>query len=1259
MRKLALFLIILVLLLNAGCIRQPVGTSPPTPSTKPTPSSTPQAVSLKVVGQVGGPVQAIAVVGNCAYVGVGSRLVVLDVSNPSVIKELGATQPFDWYVKHVSVSGETAYVAAGIKLYIVAVSDPTHPEILGVYETPGYIEGVSISGQYAYLADGPAGMRVIDVKEPTHPVEVGHAYSNNYIVHVATAGRFAYLAAGSGGLLIADISNPVQPLELGSLDTPDYAYSVAMNGSSAYIADGWGGLRLVDVSNPSKPVEVASYDTGGWATSIVTDGKNVYTGDISTGLHIIDSPGGASLKSVWHKQTTFWQVKSLAFHRGFLYLADNNGLQVMDVSNPIKPLQVGSYSPLDFAGSVAVHGNYAYVAGTYAHSHPLRVVDLSDITHPMSSGKQMGSATKVETEGSYAYALDFGGSPGLGIADIGTPGELVSLSFLKLNGPPTGIFLAEKRAYITTEFGLEIADVSDPKSPIKLGVLDFTQGLGRQSGTDAANDVAVSGKIAYVVLSKLGLAIVDISDPANPAVLNTFKPSVMLKPGSIVVEKGFAYVGDGGRLLVIDIANPKSPSVANTFYMETFINDMVLADGDLYLAGGAGGLQVIDIKDPTHPSLTATSCPPGLTLGVAVDTRYVYLGNSEGGLYIVERLSGKTASTTSSINRSPATGAVSVLLAGVQEHFAVSMPGLALLSESTPSKQVIPILISGLLVSGEGNFVMQADDRSSLSPLLGSGQVWTVTSAANTGTGTLRWALESAAAGDTVVFDPSVFPPQILATIKLSSGLPYLSQGSLTIDASSAGVILDGSATPKGTHGVLITSDHNVVKGLQITAFPGAGIGIAGASYNIIGGDQKRGNGQTGEGNVISGNSVGIGLADSIEGVATDIGVKSGQKVSQGNKIVGNYIGTDATGSKPLGSQGTGVWISGKNVFQNTIGGFTSVDRNVISGNMRAGVTLIGGPHDNTVVGNYIGTDVSGSRALGNRDWGVSIEGAASNVLARNVISGNGQSGVMISDPGAWCNEVVSNLIGTDATGSNALGNGFGGIHVNESYNKIGGTTVEERNIISGNSGTGVKIGWMSTTGVIVIGNYIGTDITGTKALGNSSDGIFLQEGAYHNFIGGATEVERNVISANTGSGVRFIEGVSFNFITGNYIGTSADGTGSLPNQSGIEIGKSSTGIGGSRFNFISDNLISHNKKGGVLINAGEKNSIWHNSLINNVVKDSGRNNNWDLDGQGNYWSDYTGKDVNGDGTGDTPFAIPLNGIDRYPLTKPHEGSPK
>ena len=142
----------------------------------------------------------------------------------------------------------------------------------------------------------------------------------------------------------------------------------------------------------------------------------------------------------------------------------------------------------------------------------------------------------------------------------------------------------------------------------------------------------------------------------------------------------------------------------------------------------------------------------------------------------------------------------------------------------------------------------------------------------------------------------------------------------------------------------------------------------------------------------------------------------------------------------------------------------------------------------NRVLGNLVGTDVSGTRALGNGINGVEVRGPNTVVGGltageRNVISGNGIAGVSLWDRDAL---VQGNLIGTDVTGTQALGNLigvdlFGGINT-----MIGGTTTEARNLISGNRAVGINtFSGGNFINLQIQGNYIGTDVTGTRALGN------------------------------------------------------------------------------------------------------------------------------------------------------------------------------
>jgi titin len=117
---------------------------------------------------------------------------------------------------------------------------------------------------------------------------------------------------------------------------------------------------------------------------------------------------------------------------------------------------------------------------------------------------------------------------------------------------------------------------------------------------------------------------------------------------------------------------------------------------------------------------------------------------------------------------------------------------------------------------------------------------------------------------------------------------------------------------------------------------------------------------------------------------------------------------------------------------------------------------------------------------------------------------------------------VQGNYIGTDITGTLALGNVFEGIFLGggTSNNVVGGTTPGAGNLISGNNGYGITIADMGTTGNVVQGNYIGTDVTGTLPLGNSDNGVIIATGAMDNLIGGTTDGAGNVIAFNSVNGI-------------------------------------------------------------------------------------------------------------------------------------------
>lgn len=349
-----------------------------------------------------------------------------------------------------------------------------------------------------------------------------------------------------------------------------------------------------------------------------------------------------------------------------------------------------------------------------------------------------------------------------------------------------------------------------------------------------------------------------------------------------------------------------------------------------------------------------------------------------------------------------------------------------------------------------------------------------------------------------------------------------------------------------------------------------------------------------GAGNVISGNA-GDGIA--IDGGETDA-----------NLIQGNFIGTDATGTRSLGNSGNGVGFH-VNPQGNTIGGTSAAARNVISGNTGHGVAFDRAlrPVGNTVQGNYIGTDVSGTMDLGNGADGIHI-GSSRNVMvggtdpgASNLISGNGGSGIHIlrsSQFAAETNTVQGNFIGVNVIGSHALGNGEDGVRVvNAGNNTIGGTTTAARNVISGNSVHGIRIEGELALGNTVQGNYIGTDASGSMAVRNAGNGVLVL-GARNNVVGGLSEGARNVISGNFGSGVQIVGPVyaPANWVQGNYIGTDVTGTQPLGNLFGVYVHGNYTVVGGPEPG--AGNLIAYNLNNGIFNDGTSNYAIRRNSIF-------------------------------------------------------------
>jgi hypothetical protein len=378
---------------------------------------------------------------------------------------------------------------------------------------------------------------------------------------------------------------------------------------------------------------------------------------------------------------------------------------------------------------------------------------------------------------------------------------------------------------------------------------------------------------------------------------------------------------------------------------------------------------------------------------------------------------------------------------------------------------------------------------------------------------------------------------------------------------------------------------------------------------------------------------------------------------SSGNFIEGNFLGIDASGTfaKP---NVVGIDDFGGE-YGNTIGGTTPQARNIVTGNsyVEFAIAIAAAPNSYFIEGNYVGTDKTGARGLISASAGVALAGlnavvGGATAGAGNLISGAGAENVNIEQEQncqncqpAEGNLVQGNYIGTDLTGTKSLpiqGNVTGVYLIQATNNTVGGTTPAARNIISGNGFTGLSLVGGSV-GNIVEGNYIGLDVTGTQAVGNGGAGVtfgvsytsgntfYNGSPAVNNLIGGETAGSANVISANSANGINVSSAsgtAQNNVIAGNLIGADASGVNPLGNQgdgillqayaasntvggttpgaanviayntgNGVDV---SPGAGVTSNNSVTGNAIYSNNGAGVRIPTGNGNTISHNQIYSN-----------------------------------------------------------
>ena len=450
------------------------------------------------------------------------------------------------------------------------------------------------------------------------------------------------------------------------------------------------------------------------------------------------------------------------------------------------------------------------------------------------------------------------------------------------------------------------------------------------------------------------------------------------------------------------------------------------------------------------------------------------------------------------------------------------------------------------------------------------------------GAGSLRQAIQNAnahAGADVIDFN-------VAGTIRLTNcALPAI-MGSVNIDGTTA----PGFA---GTPTVEIDFNHfgglqfnptstgSALRSLSLVNATGNGVMVLRGGNMVIVGNYigLAPDGATADGNTGNGLELYASSGNTIGGVsAQDCNVISANRsngidifASSNNQVLGNYIGTDSTGTLFQGNAGNGILVT-NGARNNLIGGNETGGNdptnsvfvrppqgNLISGNNANGVLINFGATLNTLSGNFIGTAISGNSALGNRLDGVDIVGANGNSLIGctfqddpfvyyNVMSGNGANGLQITNSNNTT--IQANFFGLGADNHTALGNALNGVVVEGwSTNTVMGGPIPLGNVDAANGENGLLV--QGTASAFTTYNtFCGLAAFETYTnLGNAHDGMLITS------TGSNILIRTNVITENGNDGIEvsgFAQGVR---IAGNIIGLDTNGNAGMGNHAnGIEV---------------------------------------------------------------------------------------------------------
>jgi len=417
-----------------------------------------------------------------------------------------------------------------------------------------------------------------------------------------------------------NLSSPSSPYKIGHFDnSPDEVVAKFLRKNLLYIVDSNYYFKILNVIDPSNSYLVGECSLSYECEDLCVSGNYAYVAT-QDGLSVVDISNPSSPSEVTTVGTGLYSQTVVA-DGSYLYIGTvGSGLRVFDVSTPDIPVEAGSCAIPAEIYDISISGSYAYIV---TGSDSLKVIDISDPHNPVRVGAASipDQANSIAVYGGYAYVA--ASWAGFLVYDVSSPTSPALVKTIPAEGFPYGVAIDGSRVYVASYregiIGYDLTDPSNPAETVKYGV-------GNSIWTSA-----VSSGLLYVTDNNQWFRILDVSDPSNPTQIGVLRIGSSIY--DLAVKDNYAFVLEADTMRVVDCSDPTSPTAVARYPQG---GKTIAIEGDYaYIATGTS-LAIVSIADPANPSGISSINPATNVYGVAVNGNYAYLACTQDGLKIVD-----------------------------------------------------------------------------------------------------------------------------------------------------------------------------------------------------------------------------------------------------------------------------------------------------------------------------------------------------------------------------------------------------------------------------------------------------------------------------------------------------------------------------------------------------------------------------------------------------------------------------------------------